>query len=104
MIYGTFKAHIKNMIKGITEGHIYKLKVCSGHFPMNVSVNKDKLIVNNFLGEKTPRELNLKEGVAVKLEGDIILVAGKGHENYQEIKGVRSHFDDKEVITEIFNK
>lgn len=36
-------------------------------------------------------------------QGDIILVAGKGHENYQEIKGVKHHFDDKEVIQEIFN-
>jgi len=35
-------------------------------------------------------------------QGDIILVAGKGHENYQEIKGVKHHFDDKEVIQEIF--
>ena len=34
--------------------------------------------------------------------GDIILVAGKGHEDYQEIKGVKYHFDDKEVINEIF--
>ena len=35
--------------------------------------------------------------------GDVILVAGKGHENYQEIKGVKYHFDDKEVIREIFD-
>jgi len=35
-------------------------------------------------------------------QGDIILVAGKGHENYQEIKGVKHHFDDKEVIQELF--
>lgn len=35
--------------------------------------------------------------------GDVILVAGKGHENYQEIKGVRHHFDDREVLKEIFN-
>ncbi|MGD9931515.1 MAG: UDP-N-acetylmuramoyl-L-alanyl-D-glutamate--2,6-diaminopimelate ligase [Mangrovibacterium sp.] len=35
--------------------------------------------------------------------GDIILVAGKGHEDYQEINGVKYHFDDKEVISEIFN-
>jgi UDP-N-acetylmuramoyl-L-alanyl-D-glutamate--2,6-diaminopimelate ligase len=35
--------------------------------------------------------------------GDIILVAGKGHEDYQEINGVKHHFDDKEVIKEIFN-
>ncbi len=34
--------------------------------------------------------------------GDVVLVAGKGHENYQEIKGVKHHFDDKEVIEEIF--
>ena len=34
--------------------------------------------------------------------GDVILVAGKGHENYQEIKGVKHHFDDKEVLKEIF--
>lgn len=34
--------------------------------------------------------------------GDIVLVAGKGHEDYQEIKGVKYHFDDKEVINEIF--
>jgi UDP-N-acetylmuramoyl-L-alanyl-D-glutamate--2,6-diaminopimelate ligase len=35
--------------------------------------------------------------------GDIILLAGKGHEKYQEINGVRSHFDDKEILTEQFN-
>lgn len=35
--------------------------------------------------------------------GDIILVAGKGHEDYQEVNGVKHHFDDKEVIKEIFN-
>lgn len=35
--------------------------------------------------------------------GDIILVAGKGHEKYQEIKGVRNHFDDKEELLNIFN-
>jgi UDP-N-acetylmuramoyl-L-alanyl-D-glutamate--2,6-diaminopimelate ligase len=34
--------------------------------------------------------------------GDVILIAGKGHENYQEIKGVKSHFSDKEVVSEIF--
>ena len=34
---------------------------------------------------------------------DVILIAGKGHENYQEIKGVKHHFDDKEIVQEIFN-
>ncbi len=35
-------------------------------------------------------------------KGDVILVAGKGHENYQEIKGIKHHFDDKEVLRDIF--
>jgi len=34
--------------------------------------------------------------------GTIILVAGKGHENYQDVMGVKHHFDDKEVIAEVF--
>ena len=35
-------------------------------------------------------------------KGDVVLVAGKGHEDYQEIKGVKHHFDDREVLREIF--
>ena len=35
-------------------------------------------------------------------KGDVILIAGKGHEDYQEIKGVKHHFDDKEVVREVF--
>ena len=35
-------------------------------------------------------------------KGDVILIAGKGHEDYQEIKGVKHHFDDKEVVRDIF--
>lgn len=49
-----------------------------------------------------------KEGIRTALmtanEGAIVLVAGKGHEDYQIIKGVKSHFDDKEVIREFFNE
>ena len=36
-------------------------------------------------------------------KGDVVLIAGKGHEDYQEIQGVKHHFDDKEVVREIFN-
>ena len=35
-------------------------------------------------------------------KGDVILIAGKGHEDYQEIKGVKHHFDDREIVREIF--
>ena len=36
-------------------------------------------------------------------KGDVVLVAGKGHEDYQEIKGVKHHFDDKEEVKRAFN-
>jgi UDP-N-acetylmuramoyl-L-alanyl-D-glutamate--2,6-diaminopimelate ligase len=42
--------------------------------------------------------------VALAKKGDIILLAGKGHENYQEINGVKNHFDDKEVLSEAFKE
>lgn len=44
----------------------------------------------------------IKTAVLLARSGDIILVAGKGHENYQEINGVKHHFDDKEIIKEFF--
>jgi UDP-N-acetylmuramoyl-L-alanyl-D-glutamate--2,6-diaminopimelate ligase len=36
--------------------------------------------------------------------GDVVLVAGKGHETYQEVNGVKHHFDDREVIKQIFDE
>ena len=35
-------------------------------------------------------------------KGDVILIAGKGHETYQEVKGVKHHFDDHEVVRQCF--
>ena len=48
------------------------------------------------------RKEAIKTACMMARKGDVILVAGKGHENYQEIKGVKHHFDDKEVLHEIF--
>jgi UDP-N-acetylmuramoyl-L-alanyl-D-glutamate--2,6-diaminopimelate ligase len=48
------------------------------------------------------RKEAIKTAVSLAKSDDIILVAGKGHEKYQEIKGVRNHFDDKEVVREMF--
>ncbi len=44
----------------------------------------------------------IKTACSISEEGDIILVAGKGHEKYQEIKGVRNEFDDKKILNEMF--
>jgi len=51
----------------------------------------------------TNRKEAIRTACMMARPGDIILIAGKGHENYQEIKGVKHHFDDREVIREIFN-
>ncbi len=45
----------------------------------------------------------IKTAVNLAKKEDIILIAGKGHEKYQETKGVRKHFDDKEIVKEVFN-
>ena len=48
------------------------------------------------------RKEAIKTAVSFANREDIILVAGKGHEKYQDIKGVKNHFDDKEVLQEMF--
>nr|MDE6644263.1 UDP-N-acetylmuramoyl-L-alanyl-D-glutamate--2,6-diaminopimelate ligase [Muribaculaceae bacterium] len=50
----------------------------------------------------TYRDEAIRAGAYIALPGDVLLIAGKGHEDYQEINGVRHHFDDSEVIKEIF--
>lgn len=70
-------------------------------------------IINDMLAGLTTEEKKKVVAIADRKEairtacmlaqpGDVILVAGKGHENYQDIKGVKHHFDDKEVLKEIF--
>jgi len=36
-------------------------------------------------------------------KGDVVVIAGKGHETYQEVKGIKHHFDDKEIVFQIIN-
>lgn len=48
------------------------------------------------------RKEAIKTACMLAQKGDVVLIAGKGHENYQEIKGVKHHFDDKEVLAELF--
>jgi large subunit ribosomal protein L6 len=69
---GTIIAHLKNMFNGAEKGHPYRLKVCSGHFPMNVSFTNNQLVVKNFIGEKVPRTLAISKEVKLKVEGEFI--------------------------------
>lgn len=72
----TFVAHAKNMVKGVTEGFTYKLKICSGHFPMSATVKDRSFEVKNFIGEKVPRVLPIKEGAEVTIDGEVVTVTG----------------------------
>ena len=69
-----FVAHFKNMIKGAEEPHVYKLKICSGHFPMNVAVVGNEFVVKNFLGESVPRKVPINKKVEIKISGTEIIV------------------------------
>jgi UDP-N-acetylmuramoyl-L-alanyl-D-glutamate--2,6-diaminopimelate ligase len=52
----------------------------------------------------TDRREAIKTAVHLAKPGDIILLAGKGHEKYQDIKGVKSDFDDKKILNECFQQ
>ncbi|MBN2052190.1 50S ribosomal protein L6 [Candidatus Woesearchaeota archaeon] len=67
-------AHLKSMMRGVSQLHYYKLKICSGHFPMNVSVKGSIFEIKNFVGETVPRTLQLKEGVKVSVDGHFVIV------------------------------
>lgn len=75
MLY-TYEAHIKNMLKGVSEGFVYKMKIVSNHFPISVSVSNGELIVKNLFGEKNPRKLKLYNDVKVKVEGEFVVLEG----------------------------
>ncbi len=70
-------------------------------------LNQMQAGINPVDAKKTLRISDRKEAirtaVAFAKEGDIILIAGKGHEKYQEINGVKHPFDDFEIVKEIFN-
>lgn len=75
MIY-SFAAHIRNLLEGVVSGFVYKVKICSSHFPMSVSVEKDEVIIKNFLGEKISRKSKIVPGTAVKIDGSTIIIEG----------------------------
>ncbi|MDD3232745.1 MAG: 50S ribosomal protein L6 [Candidatus Methanomethylophilus sp.] len=75
---GTYVAHINNMIRGVTVGFTYNLKVVFSHFPMKVAVNdKEKRVeVNNYMGGHAPRYAKIIGETKVKVSGADITVSG----------------------------
>ena len=79
---GTWNAHLNNMVKGVTDGFTYNLKAVYSHFPMTLSVKGNIFVVNNYFGEKVPRNADILEGVDVKVNNKVeVVVSGINKEN-----------------------
>jgi len=77
-LVGTALAHLRNMVRGVSSGFTYKLKIVYAHFPVTVKINEKekKLTIDNFTGEKTPRVVHIVGDAKVKLASDEIHVQG----------------------------
>lgn len=75
-LMGTFGAHIRNMLFGVTEGFEYKMKIVYAHFPIKTSVKGDVFVIDNFLGEKSPRKTRILGTTKVNVKGDIVDLVG----------------------------
>ncbi len=75
-IIGTWSSIIENMFKGVERFYEYKMKISHVHFPMNVSVEGNKVIIKNFLGQKNDRYAKIVEGVEVKINGEDVIIKG----------------------------
>jgi large subunit ribosomal protein L6 len=73
-------SHIKNAIHGLDKSYVYKLQICSIHFPMNVKMEKNKLVIKNFFGERKDRTIEINPKVSIKVENDIITLESSDKE------------------------
>ncbi len=73
---GTTRSLIENMVKGVTEGFTYKLKVVFAHFPITVKVKGNEVHIENFFGERAPRVAKIVGDCKVEVKDDDIIVKG----------------------------
>ncbi len=76
-IVGTYAAHARNMIEGVSKGWRYRMKIVYSHFPMKATVKGKEVVLENFLGERYPRRATIHgDATDVKIEGDQVTVEG----------------------------
>src|SRR5512137_1135340 len=75
-LVGTYGAHIRNMMVGVTKGFEYKMKIVYAHFPIKASVKGDTFVIENFLGEKHPRKTSILGSTKVNVKGDLVDLTG----------------------------
>tara|TARA_B100000900_G_scaffold51794_2_gene38169 strand:+ start:1421 stop:1960 length:540 start_codon:yes stop_codon:yes gene_type:complete len=74
---GTWNAHIRNMVKGVSTGFSYTLRCFYSHFPMTMKVEGSEFVVNNYFGERVPRRADILSGVDVRVENKTdVIVSG----------------------------
>ncbi|WP_435063220.1 50S ribosomal protein L6 [Halobaculum sp. EA56] len=78
---GTFASHVDNMIHGVTEGWEYGMEVFYAHFPMDVSVEGDEVVITNFLGETAPRRAEIRGDTEVQVDGEELVLTGPSKED-----------------------
>ncbi len=80
-LLGTYGAHLRNMLRGASEGFEYKMKIVYAHFPIKASVKGDTFVIENFLGEKSPRKTKILGATKVEVKGDLVTLRGPNVED-----------------------
>ncbi|ERG95038.1 50S ribosomal protein L6 [Haloquadratum walsbyi] len=78
---GTFESHVSNMIHGVTDGWSYEMEVYYAHFPMQVSVDGEEIIIENFLGERASRRTSIRGDTDVQIDGETVTLTGPSKED-----------------------
>ncbi len=79
-ISNAFRGHVLNMVEGLESEHEYRMKAVYAHFPMDVSVQGDEVVIDNFMGERNPRTAQILDGVSVEIDGEEVVVRGPNKE------------------------
>ena len=70
----TVSSLVRNMVTGVTEGYLYKMKVVFAHFPVTVKVKGNTVVVENFMGERSARVTKIVGDCKVTIDGDDIII------------------------------
>ena len=76
VIINTVTSILNNMFTGVTKGYTYKVKVVYAHFPISVKTKGRQVLVENFVGERSPRVSDIRGDCKVTVEGDDVIVKG----------------------------
>lgn len=76
VVVNTVQSLLNNMATGVTKGYTYRLKIVYAHFPITVKTKGDEVLVENFVGERSPRVAKIVGKCKVTVEGDDVVVKG----------------------------